>query len=218
MVFVTYRSRSIPWTKDPAFNQYVNLLVQMINDNRRIYVCFTTKIECEIVSKALQMQCATKKDKLLLITADIADTERAKLHNIDDYFKDYQAVLTTSVLCRGTDCQLYFDYFIGIANSTPIIPSDFLQMIHRVRHYTQDRGFLLLPRPPFQNSRLPEDINHLEKMSYERIVKNFPFLQDHKGGVKSETLNRLRSDDEMLPNTTFHPGPPTIRAKPQSFF
>ena len=153
--------------------EYISELKAHIILNKRLYIVCLSKTEAEGLRKELtpilnMVNEMEKRDEtrnqLIFITGDIGDKEKRQLSNVNKIWTNAQIVITTSATGAGVDFNVkeHFDYVYGFITAGASPPSEFLQIIHRVRH----------PKSNIVNVLLDSKINNDFKKSYIYTIEN----------------------------------------------
>ena len=91
--------------------------------------------------------------------------------------------LSDSLVLRGK----IFDVFMLFANAAPILPCDVIQMIYRVRHYNDCKGFALLPPTLPYGQRISEELSEIQHM-VDQTVKGLGSIAQLASEADAETI------------------------------
>ena len=150
-------------------------IINRIRAGERSYIVSLSK-ETSIIYKNYLISEGILEDRIKLINSLTDEEDIIKLGNVNDFFKCYDVIITTSTTGAGVDFNIeHFHNIYGILQAGKTPPAEFLQIINRVRIYTNSTILIYTGQV---------NINKLE----EAFIYHFKYVSKVSNDIKKQLL------------------------------
>lgn len=151
-------------------------IIERLRVGERSYIVSLSKETSIIYKDYLINEAGIHADRIKLINSLTDEEDIIKLGNVNDFFKCYDVIITTSTTGAGVDFNLeHFNNIYGILQAGKTPPAEFLQIINRVRIYTNSTILIYTGQV---------NINRLE----EAFIHNFKYVSKVSNDIKKQLL------------------------------
>jgi len=150
-------------------------ITDRLQAGERSYIVSLSK-ETSMIYKDYLISRGIHEDRIKLINSLTDEEDIIKLGNVNEFFKCYDVIITTSTTGAGVDFNLeHFNNIYGILQAGKTPPAEFLQIINRVRIYTNSTILIYTGQV---------NINKL----HEAFIYNFKYVSKVSKDIKRQLL------------------------------